>query len=98
MNKNTKNPLFDVGRMAPFSRESEYSIIGSIFHTRNTIHEAMSLVDYSDFFTSEGRNTFKAMVNLREKDSPIDVISVSEELKNLDLLEKMGGDSTVECD
>jgi replicative DNA helicase len=91
VNKNTKSPLFDVGRMAPFSRESEYSIIGSIFHTRNTIHEAMSLVDSSDFFTSEGRNTFKAMVNLREKDSPIDVISVSEELKNLDLLEKMGG-------
>jgi replicative DNA helicase len=55
--------VFDTGLMAPFSKESEYSVLGSILHTRNKIHEAMSLVDVEDFWTETGRDTYKAMVN-----------------------------------
>lgn len=86
-------PVFDVGRMAPFSRESEYSIIGSIFHpgSQGAVHEAMSLVDVEDFWTDVGRHSYQAMINLSKKGQPIDVINVSEELKNLNLLDKVGG-------
>ena len=86
-------PVFDVGRMVPFSRESEYSIIGSIFHpgSQGAVHEAMSLVDVEDFWTDVGRHTYQAMINLSKKGQPIDVINVSEELKNLNLLTKVGG-------
>ena len=83
--------VFDTGLMAPYSKESEYSVLGSILHTRNTIHEAMSLVDAEDFWTDVGRDTYKAMISLEGNGKPIDVISVSEELKNLGLLDKTGG-------
>ena len=88
---NKTDHVFDVGKMVPFSRESENSVLGSILHTNNVIHEAMSLVDIDDFWTDTGRDVFKAMVNLSENRKHIDVISVSEELKNIGLLDRVGG-------
>ncbi len=84
-------PIFDVGKMVPYSKESENSVLGSILHTNSTIHEAKSLVDVEDFWTETGRDVFTAMINLSENSKPIDVISVSDELRNADKLEKIGG-------
>ena len=42
-------------KMAPFSNESEASIIGSIFREPDRIHEAMSLIDPEDLFSHEIR-------------------------------------------
>jgi len=83
--------LFDVGRRLPCSKESEYSVLGSIFHTRESIHEAMSLVEPDDFFTYEGKNIYKAMIHMKRKDKPIDVISIADELKNMGVSDNIGG-------
>ena len=37
----------------PYSRETEYSVLGSIMHSPENMPEAMSLVEADDFFNME---------------------------------------------
>ncbi len=78
-------------KMAPFSDESEASIIGSIFREPDRIHEAMSLIDPEDLFSHEIRIIYKAMIKLKRKDQPIDMITLADELKNQNKFDDVGG-------
>ena len=78
-------------KMAPFSNESEASIIGSIFREPDRIHEAMSLIDPEDLFSNEIRIIYKAMIKLKRKDQPIDMITLADELKNQNKFDDVGG-------
>ena len=78
-------------KMAPFSNESESSIIGSIFREPDRIHEAMSLIDPEDLFSHEIRIIYKAMIKLKRKDQPIDMITLADELKNQNKFDDVGG-------
>ena len=78
-------------KMAPFSDESESSIIGSIFREPDRIHEAMSLIDPEDLFSHGIRIIYKAMIKLKRKDQPIDMITLADELKNQNKFDDVGG-------
>lgn len=78
-------------KMAPFSNESESSIIGSIFREPDRIHEAMSLIDPEDLFSRDIRIIYSAMIKLKNKDQPIDMITLADELKNQKKFDDVGG-------
>ena len=78
-------------KMAPFSDESESSIIGSIFREPDRIHEAMSLIDPEDLFSHGIRIIYKAMIKLKRKDQPIDMITLADEWKNQNKFDDVGG-------
>jgi len=78
-------------KMAPFSNESESSIIGSIFREPDRIHEAMSLIDPEDLFSRDMRIIYSAMIKLKRKDQPIDLITLTDELKNQNKFDDVGG-------
>ena len=78
-------------KMAPFSNESESSIIGSIFREPDRIHEAMSLIDPEDLFSRDIRIIYNAMIKLKHKDQPIDMITLADELKNQKKFDDVGG-------
>ena len=78
-------------KMAPFSNESESAIIGSIFREPDRIHEAMSLIDPEDLFSRDMRIIYSAMIKLKRKDQPIDLITLADELKNQKKFDDVGG-------
>ena len=78
-------------KMAPFSNESESAIIGSIFREPDRIHEAMSLIDPEDLFSRDIRIIYNAMIKLKHKDQPIDMITLADELKNQKKFDDVGG-------
>ena len=78
-------------KMAPFSNESESSIIGSIFREPDRIREAMSLIDPEDLFSRDMRIIYSAMIKLKRKDQPIDLITLADELKNQNKFDDVGG-------
>ena len=78
-------------KMAPFSNESESAIIGSIFREPDRIHEAMSLIDPEDLFSRDIRIIYNAMIKLKHKDQPIDLITLADELKNQKKFDDVGG-------
>ena len=78
-------------KMAPFSNESESAIIGSIFREPDRIHEAKSLIDPEDLFSRDIRIIYNAMIKLKHKDQPIDMITLADELKNQKKFDDVGG-------
>ena len=78
-------------KMAPFSEESEMSILSSILKDSDMIHEAMSKVDPDDFLSRRCRVMYTTMLKLERKSKRIDMLTVCDQLKNNALLDTVGG-------
>lgn len=79
------------GRMPPHSNEAEESVLGSILLDNESIYLALEKVKAEDFYKSAHKHIFEAMFALSEKLEPIDIITLSEELRRKSLLEQCGG-------
>ncbi len=76
----------------PHSKEAEEAVIGSIFIDPSVIHDIMEIVTASDFYIPKNRLIFQAIEKLYDEGEPIDVISVTEKLKNMGKLDVVGGE------
>ncbi|MCL0072054.1 replicative DNA helicase, partial [Peptococcaceae bacterium] len=62
---------------------------------KESIYKVMEIINPDDFYSESHRLIYKAMLNLADRDQPIDMITVSEELKKNGSLEKAGGASYI---
>ncbi|MDY3960720.1 replicative DNA helicase, partial [Romboutsia timonensis] len=74
--------------------EAEQSILGSILLDKSCIEHIESLVS-NDFSKEYNRIIFESMMDLNEKNKPIDLITLTNELKSKGLLEHVGGVSYI---
>ncbi len=82
-------------RVPPNSKEAEEAVLGSILIDPSVINDIMELVTSSDFYFPKNRAVFAAMEKLFDEGSPIDVISVTEKLKEMGTLDVVGGELEV---
>ncbi len=75
----------------PHSVEAEQSVIGGLMQDAEHFDAVSENVSENDFFVARHRQIFRTMVALREKDQPLDVITVSEALSHNGELESSGG-------
>lgn len=78
-------------RVPPHSREAELSVLGAILLAAESAHEVMDRLVPEDFYVPAHQTIFEAMVLLYNTSQPIDAVTVSEELRRRDHLEKVGG-------
>ena len=78
-------------RIPPHNLEAEMAVLGSILVDKAMMAEVGQLVKPSDFYAHVHETIFSVLVFLFEHDEPIDKITVSEELRNRDALERVGG-------
>lgn len=78
-------------RIPPQNIEAEQSVLGSMLIEREAISKAMEELRAEDFYRDTHRMIFQAMVNLFDRNEPVDLITVSEDLRQRDQLEKAGG-------
>lgn len=74
--------------------EAEQSILGSILLDKSCIEHIESLVS-NDFSKEYNRIIFESMMDLNKKNKPIDLITLTNELKSKGLLEHVGGVSYI---
>ncbi|KKT42352.1 MAG: Primary replicative DNA helicase [Candidatus Giovannonibacteria bacterium GW2011_GWA2_44_13b] len=84
---------FSVSRMPPQQVEAEISLLGSILLDGATMDKIVDILNGEDFYKPEHRMVFDAMALLFEKQKPIDILSVSNSLKESKRLEDIGGQS-----
>ncbi|MCX7955511.1 MAG: replicative DNA helicase [Patescibacteria group bacterium] len=81
----------DALKIPPHDIEAERSVLGAILIDS----EAMSLVAEflrpEHFYTPEHKIIFSCMMILYEKQQPIDIVTIQDELKKTDSLKKIGG-------
>jgi replicative DNA helicase len=88
-NSNRKKIL----RVPPQSKDAELAVLGSILLRPESIYEIMDTVRPHCFYFDRNRIVFETMLELNHKHIPIDIISLSERLKEKSLLEQIGGSS-----
>jgi replicative DNA helicase len=78
-------------RIPPQSIEAEMAVLGSIMMDNESIGKAVEIIDASHFYRSSHQKVFQAAIALYEKNEPVDLITLSEELKRLKQLDDIGG-------
>jgi replicative DNA helicase len=78
-------------RIPPSANEAEISVLGSMIIDSNIITDITEILSSEDFYDLQHKEIFKTIIGLHNKNSTIDVISISEKLKEQKLLDLVGG-------
>jgi len=84
-------PAAFADRRPPYSLEAEMSVLGGMFIDADAVVKAVELLDDSMFYRESHRRLFRAMVRMWQTGEVIDVITLSEFLKNGGDFEAVGG-------
>lgn len=76
----------------PHNTEAEEALIGSIFLDPQILPDILEEIRSNDFYNQQYQIIFKIIEDLFDKGLPVDVITVMENLRNANLLEKAGGE------
>ncbi len=80
-----------MGRVPPHSIEAEQSVLGSMLKDKEAINTALEIIKPEDFYKEANREIYEAMIVLFNKNEPVDLITLSEELKRRGTLDNVGG-------
>lgn len=80
-------------KLPPQNIEAEQSVLGGILIENGAINKVMEILDPDDFYRDTHRKIFNALINLSERDEPADLITMTNELKKINLLDAIGGAS-----
>jgi len=78
-------------RIPPNDKDAEQAVLGAVFLSQYALVEAMEYVEAEDFYQHANQLVFQAMVNLNDQESPVDVVTVQNELDRLNQVEDIGG-------
>src|SRR4029077_8180955 len=78
-------------KIPPHSLEAERAVLGAVLLERDSLPKAIELLKPSDFYKEGHRKIFDAMIGLFERNEPVDLLTVSEELRRRTQLEEAGG-------
>lgn len=80
-------------KVPPQSIESEQSVLGGIFLDNEAINKVAEILRPEDFYREAHQKIYEVMLDLYERNEPIDLLTVADELKKRKWLEKVGGAS-----
>lgn len=80
-------------RLPPQDLEAEQSVLGSLMIDKEAIGSIADQLTKEDFYDRRNGLIYEAVLALWEKRAPIDMLSVSAELKKGDVIQKIGGPS-----
>ena len=78
-------------KISPQSVETEVAVLGSMLLDKEAIAIAVENIDSSYFYKEGHKKIFEAVVNLYDQNKPVDLVTLSNELKTKELLEEVGG-------
>lgn len=78
-------------KIPPHNREAEQAVIASLLIDERAIDKVIGIVDYPDFYDPSHQFIFKCIKNMQDKGKPVDVVTLVTELKDSDMLERIGG-------
>lgn len=86
------SPVEIPSRIPPHNLDAERAVLGAILlEGRETLPRVIELLRASDFYTEAHRTIFETMLRLFDRGEPVDLITLSEELRRAGALEAVGG-------
>ena len=78
-------------RVLPHSKEAEQSVLGSALSDSHAVGTACEILKPNDFYYSQNKEVFIAILELFNENSPIAIVTVSDRLNQRDKLDAVGG-------
>ena len=81
----------ELGKVPPHDAEAEQAVLGSMLTDRDAVISAIEVLKEEDFYRTDNRLIYSAILNLYNRAEPIDIITVKAELESLGKFEQVGG-------
>ena len=78
-------------RLIPQNIEAEQNVLSAMMIDRNAVDTVSEILKPEDFYRIAHRIVYQAMLSLRAKGQPVDLVTVLEELKHWNKLDDVGG-------
>jgi len=80
-----------VSRVPPHDLEAEKSVLGAALLDRSALDEAAAVIRTEDFYQERHRVIWSAMLELRDRNEPVDLVTLTAALRSRGQLEDAGG-------
>jgi replicative DNA helicase len=80
------------GKLPPQALELEEAVLGAMLIDKKGVDEVIDLLEPEAFYKVAHQNIFESIYNLFQNSQPIDLLTVSSDLKKNGKLENIGGD------
>ncbi|MBU4478347.1 MAG: replicative DNA helicase [Candidatus Omnitrophica bacterium] len=80
-----------IDKIPPQNIEAEMAVLGSMLLEEEAISQVVELLDESSFYQENHRIIFKALISLYSDSKPVDLITLTEQLRKEESLERIGG-------
>lgn len=79
------------GRIPPQAVEIEQAVLGAMLIEHGAATIALQMLKAEDFYKQAHQHIYQTLSNLYERDNPLDLLTVENELKDQNLLDSVGG-------
>lgn len=79
------------GKVPPQAKDLEEAVLGAIMLEKSAFDTVVEILKPECFYVDANQRIYRAMLSLQQKNQPIDILTVVEELKTKDELEMVGG-------
>lgn len=80
-----------IQRIPPNSVEAEQSVLGAMLLDKEAISTATEVISGEDFYREAHKEIFEAIVDIYNRNEPVDLITLTEKLKTRKTLDAVGG-------
>ncbi|MEA3316872.1 MAG: replicative DNA helicase [Bacteroidota bacterium] len=81
----------EYGKLPPQAIDLEEAVLGAILLEKNAIIAVMDLISHESFYKESHQEIYKAAIHLSQELQPIDILTVTEELRKREQLDNIGG-------
>jgi len=79
------------GKVPPHSLEAEQTVLGALLMDGSAVEKTLNVIRAEDFYYEANSEIFDAIKTVHQFDIPVDIITVTNELKKRSKLEQTGG-------
>lgn len=79
------------GKLQPQALELEKAVLGALMIDNESLSDAIDSLQAEYFYAPKHQKIFEAIVNLFNNTQPVDILTVSEELKRIEMFKEIGG-------
>jgi replicative DNA helicase len=83
------------GKLPPQNIDAETSLLGSLLIDKEAIIRVADIVTAEDFYDNRNAIIFSAIVDLYEKRQPLDLVTLTNKLREVEELDRVGGSAAI---
>lgn len=85
------NPVADAGKLPPQAVDLEEAVLGAMMLEKNAINDGIDILKPESFYKEAHQKIFSAILELFQQSQPIDILTVTAQLRKNGELETVGG-------